>query len=566
MKLTRILALLITLVVAIVCIPVGFAEENPEEYHITMYCEGRSSPYSSTADTIIGQIIKEKFNIVLDFEVMGQDWNEFVNQRLVSQDFPEIALLRWDFAGSNWVNGGGALELDELFANAENIKTLNKSRIPLWRMDDPTGQNRLLKWTYAGGLDEAMGPRNDVMVRADVLKALGYPKLRTLSDYIDFLKKAVEMFPTDHEGNQTIGMCVPFAEAWGVNLVNIIAEKGSFTGCTLFPTMYNCAEDTFVDILEIPSVKEAYQFFNTLYREGLLDGEVFTTTCTEIAEKMNTAQPICVWYPSWMATSINRNLTANGWEESSYIAMPVQADSQVENGELRYLGIWQGNSSYSLTITPAAKHPERIVELMDYLASPEGLSLVTWGIEGVHYTWEDGVKTPTPEFVEMYKAGEDEYYQIGLGDFDMLGIPDGLNPYDGEPVHITGAQAFTQELYNDAIRETLAAYGIDLEEQIWNTEKGGWIESTHVNLTVQPSAQVFDPDSTEAMVSEQLLQNRNNYMSTLITAVDDAAFEAAWEQCLADHKALNPEICTNYVLERYAKLTAEYEAAIAAAE
>ena len=239
MKLTRILALLLT----IACVPATLAEETPEEYHITMYVETRASPYNSTADTIIGQIIKEKFNIVLDFEIMGQDWNEFINQKLVSQDFPEIALLRWDFVGANWVNGGGALELDELFANAENIKTLNKSRLPLWRMADPTGENRLLKWTYAGGLDEAVGPRNDILVRSDVLKALGYPKLHTFSDYIDFLKKAMEMFPTDHEGNQTIGMCVPFAEPWGVNMINIAAEKASFSGCTQFPTMYNCAED-----------------------------------------------------------------------------------------------------------------------------------------------------------------------------------------------------------------------------------------------------------------------------------------------------------------------------------
>ena len=40
---------------------------------------------------------------MLDFEIMGQDWNEFINQKLVSQDFPEIALLRWDFVGANWV-------------------------------------------------------------------------------------------------------------------------------------------------------------------------------------------------------------------------------------------------------------------------------------------------------------------------------------------------------------------------------------------------------------------------------------------------------------------------------
>ena len=73
MKLNRILALLIALLLTIACVPATLAEAPPEEYHITMYVETRASPYNSTADTIIGQIIKEKFNIVLDFEIMGQD-------------------------------------------------------------------------------------------------------------------------------------------------------------------------------------------------------------------------------------------------------------------------------------------------------------------------------------------------------------------------------------------------------------------------------------------------------------------------------------------------------------
>ena len=173
------------------------------------------------------------------------------------------------------------------------------------------------------------------------------------------------------------------------------------------------------------------------------------------------------------------------------------------------------------------------------------------------------MKTPTPEFIELCRAGGDEYYQIGLNDFNVLGVPDGLNPYDGAPIAIGNAQTFTREMYNDTVKETLAAYGVDLEEQFWNSEKGGWIDSTHIDLTVQDSVQIFDPDSAEAMVAEQLLQNRNNYMSTLVTATDDAAFEAAWEQCVANHKALNPEICVNYVLEKYANLSAEYAAAMA---
>ena len=558
MKHSRILSLLLTLCLLLAIAPAAVAEEAPEEYRITMYVE--STDVASSEDTVIGQIIKDKFNIVFDFEVMTQDWNEFINMKLVSQDFPEIAYLRWDYTGSNWVNGGGAIELDELMADKENFKALNAARRPLWRMDDPTGERRLIKWTTNGGLSEAMGPRCDVMVRCDVLEAMGYPVIRSCSDYVEFMKKALEMFPTDLDGNKTVGMCVPLAEAWGQAMVSIMPEKGGHSGAVLVPVMYNGDTDRFDDTFKIPATKENYEFFNTLYREGLLDPEVFTTTCTEIQEKMNAANPICVFYPTWMATSTNMNLAAAGHEECSYICLPIQTDKQVEEGKLRHLGVWQGYGSYAFTMTPATRYPERIAELLDWAASEEGLSLLTWGIEGVHWNWVDGEKTVSDEFLKMYQEQSDEYFAQGVGIFNFLGIPDGYNPYDGAPIAFSNASSFTTGTYTDAVKKALAAYGVEREDELW---QGAYIESDLIDITVQQSATYLDPDSVEQMISEQIQQNRTSYISELITAPDEAAFEAKWEEFMASHEALHPEKCEDYINARYDELKAEYAEALA---
>ena len=558
MKHSRLLSLLLTLCLLLALVPAAVAEEAPEEYRITMYVE--STNVASSEDTVVGQIIKDKFNIVFDFEVMTQDWNEFINMRLASQDFPEIAYLRWDYTGANWVNGGGAIPLDDLIENAENFKKLNASRLPLWRMDDPFGENTLYKWTESGGLSEAMGPRNDVMVRCDVLEAMGYPVIRSTSDYVEFLKKAVEMFPTDIDGNKTIGMCVPLAESWGGALVSIMPEKGGYSGATLVPCMYNVDKDVFEDTMTIPEVRENFQFFNELYREGLLDPEVFTTTCTEIQEKMNAATPICIFYPAWMETGTNMNLVNSGHEECSYITLPIQTDGQVANNKMRRLGIWEGYGSYAYTLTPSTRYPERIIELLDWAASEEGLSLLGWGVEGVHWNWVDGEKTVTDEFLKMYQDQSDEYYAQGVGIFNFLGVPDGYNPYDGAPIHFTAAHSFTTGTYTEAVKKALAAYGADLEEEFW---QGKYIEGDLTSLTVQQSAAILDPDSVETMISEQIQQNRNNYISDLITAADDAAFDAKWDEFMAAHEALNPKACEDYINDRYIKLKAEYEEAMA---
>jgi putative aldouronate transport system substrate-binding protein len=557
MKRTRGLAVLLVLLLCFSLANFGtaVAQTSPEEYRITLFVE--STNVASSDETVIGKIVKDKFNIAFDYEVMTGDWNEFVNLKLASGDFPELAFLRWDFVGSNWVSGGGAIPLDDLFADKTNFQTLNADRLPLWRMEDPTDTNTLYKWTVEGGLSEDMGARLDMLVRSDVLEALGYPKLKSMSDWIAFLKEAKEKFPTDFAGNNTIGLCVPLAEPWGAAMVNICAEKATYSGAVLGPALYNFETGKFEDYLTVPAVKENYQFFNTLYREGLLDAEVFTTTGTEIAAKMNTAQPIAVFYATWL-NSANANLADTGHEEASYICMPLQTDSQVQNDETRYLATWQGYGTYAYTMTPATRYPERLAELIDWASSEEGLSLLNWGIEGTHWTWVDGVKTPTDSFMAMAQEGGAEYYQQGVGIWGHLGIPNGYSPYDNAPVHYNYAPIFTTSTYNDTIKKTLAAYGYTLEEQFWNTNT--YVKSAKANITVQQAAATLDPDSEEARISEQVIQLRNNYISDLIRAESDEAFDATWAKFVEAHNALNPQKLIDYVNAREEILMAEYNA------
>lgn len=560
MKTTRLVSLLVAILFCCgMCVSSVLAEdEQPEEYRITLYVE--TTNVASTEDTIIGQIVKDKFNIVFDFEVMTGDWNEFINLKLASGDYPELAYLRWDYVGGNWVNGGGAIEMDSFFADKENFQYLHKDRLPLWRMEDPSGNNRLMKYTVNGGLSEDIGARCDMLVRCDVLKAMGYPKLLSASSWVDFLEEAVKLFPTDIEGNPTIGLSTPLAESWGPAMMNIFAEKAGSSGATLAPICYNFVTGKFDDYITIPAVKENYEFFNTLYRKGLLDNEVFILTGTELGAKMNTAQPIAIFYPTWLASTANINLANNGHEECSYIAMPIQADSQVENGEYRYLATWQGYGTYAYTMTPKTRYPERIAELIDWACSEEGLSLLNWGIEGTHWTWVDGVKTPTEEFVQMYLDGGDEYYQQGIGIWDFLSTPGGYSPYDEAPVRFSDASVFTKRTYNDTVKETLAAYGFELEQDFWVT--GEYVKSKKENITVQQSACVLDPDSEAARINEQIVQTRNNYIADLVRAEDDEEFESVWTSFVKAHNDLKPQIVIDYVNARLVELEKQYAEAM----
>jgi len=531
------------------------AGDASSEYRIQLYVEATNVP--SSEGTVIGDIIKEKFNIIFDYEVMVGDWNEFVNRQLASRDFPEICYLRWDFVGTTWVNGGGAIPLDDLFADKENFHYLHAPRLPLWKMDDPTGEDILYKWTLAGGLSEAMGPRGDMTVRADVLEHYGYPKLLSQTSWVEFMDQAVKDFPTDLAGNKTIGMTLCLAETWAPNLTMIFVEKGTYTGAVLAPVVFNFAKREFEDFLAVPCVKENYQFFNELYRRELLDAECFTTTTGIIVEKMNTAQPITNFY---FGGGANGNLINSGNEEYIYVSLPIQSDSQVANKETRYLATWQGYGTYAYTMTPATKDPERLASLMDWACSPEGLSLITWGIEGTHYEWLNGIKTPTQEFIDMYMERSDEYYKQGVGGFAHLSHPAGYNPYDNAAVNFGSAPVFTEMTYTPTRIKYLDAYGFKREEEFWT--KGTYFPTTMDNITVEQSVIIMPAESEEARRREQILQTRDNFIADLIRASSPAEFERIWDTYVAAHNAFDPMANVDFVNSRYAEMMARYEAAM----
>lgn len=172
--------------------------------------------------------------------------------------------------------------------------------IPYWRAASKDGG--LYKWESATPrtVDTEI-PHFDIMVRSDVLEHYGWPNLVTASDWKAFLAKAVKDFPTSYDGQSTVGLTTPLAESWGMQGVAAIGyEKGdTYVAAGNDYYTYNDKTQQFEDYLLNPEAKESFQFFNDLYKEGLLDEECFTDTSDNTLAKMSDGRAIAVWYMSW---------------------------------------------------------------------------------------------------------------------------------------------------------------------------------------------------------------------------------------------------------------------------
>lgn len=99
---------------------------------------------------------------------------------------------------------------------------------------------------------------------------------------------------------------------------------------------------------------------------------------------------------------INEVINANpGKDYHDLVTLIAPPDS--DDG--KYKGAFRGWNFYwgGWCVSATAKEPMRLIKILDYLFSPEGQKMMVYGLEGTHYTEENGVIIPNNE--ERLKEG-----------------------------------------------------------------------------------------------------------------------------------------------------------------
>lgn len=137
-----------------------------------------------------------------------------------------------------------------------------------------------------------------------------------------------------------------------------------------------------------PEAKDALRFLNRLYNEGLMP-DLTLDTDDSIWKQMIISGQTAI-YPYWTHGPI---FTGYGRIYENAVRTNPEAEfvpifAWAQDSDEPYYHDFYGNSRYGLGfITPSAtRHPQQVVQYLDYLASEEGYQTVTMGIEGEH--WE----------------------------------------------------------------------------------------------------------------------------------------------------------------------------------
>lgn len=216
-------------------------------------------------------------------------------------------------------------------------------------------------------------------VRWDLYKQLGYPQVKNLDDMVELFKKMKAICPTDDLGNETYALSA--WPDWDGNMVMYVKALGTaYYGYDEHGFgHYNPLNGKFLYCLDDDSpYMECLKFFNKLYREGLLDPNSSGNTYDKMSEKLKAGGTF--WsifnYAGSMAFNTEAHMEAGKY---MYTLAPEDATPIVYG-----LGNTGGNRIW--TIGNYSKYPELCMEILNWLATPEGSMTMWYGPKGL--TWD----------------------------------------------------------------------------------------------------------------------------------------------------------------------------------
>ena len=215
--------------------------------------------------------------------------------------------------------------------------------------------------------------------RWDLYKKLGYPKIKNLQDYHKMLKNMQKLCPSDDSGNKVYA--VSLWPDWDDAMVMYVKDMATadYGYDELALGLYDPTNGKYHDALEENGpYLEMLKWFNDLYQDGLIDPDSMTQTYDEMIAKVQNGGTLfsifnysgSLGYNTKEHTSAGKLMYCMKPEDAS----PIVYGMNTQGGDR----VW--------SIGAKTEYPEKCMEIINYLATPEGRMTMEYGPKG--YTWD----------------------------------------------------------------------------------------------------------------------------------------------------------------------------------
>jgi len=355
-------------------------------------------------------------------------------------------------------------------------------------------------------------------IRFDLYQRIGSPKIPSLMGYLDVLKKMVDLAPTSDSGLPAYA--ISLFKDWDGDLVMSAKCMGAFYGYDEFGfTLYHAATNTVQPVLDNNSMYvQGLRFFNKAKQMGILDPDSATQTFSDLVEKYADGRVYWSIF-SWLGPS-NYNTSERLAQGKGMFAVAAQDQKNIVYGTSVFgkERIW--------SIGSKAKKPERIMELINWLCTPEGVMTNHWGPRGVTWDYDENNKAYlTPLGIEIQDGNKKAQMPASAGGGQYV---DGENKMNNTTFTINDINPVTGERYNKDFWSSELA-------RVTNPAKKAWRDA----MGVMTEDEYLEKGNFKSLVvaSDYVKPKRGDELEQKYVQVSNAIKNGSWRAIYAENDA-----------------------------
>ncbi|WP_194541331.1 ABC transporter substrate-binding protein [Paenibacillus sp. JZ16] len=345
-----------------------------------LYSDQPAYPYKQ--DWMLFAKIKEMTNVTLKPTIVPMsDYSQKRSLLISSGDAPLVIPKTYPGEESAFVASGAILPISDYIDLMPNFK----DKIEKWDMESELEGLRQedKKYYVLPGLHEAVWPDYTLIVRTDIFEKHNIAIPTTWDELYTAMKQLKQEYPD----------ITPFSDRFKFNSTLNIAATGFGTkGGWGYGSGLTYKEDTdeFVYTAATDEYKDMLAYFHKLVDEGLLDKESFTQDDDQAVQKFVTGKSFIINGNSQTVVQHRNDMDktlGEGKYAISKITVPGGPAGQLMSGSRLENGVMITSK------VKESEHFKAILQFIDWLYySDEGQEFTKWGVEGVTYTKEGGVR------------------------------------------------------------------------------------------------------------------------------------------------------------------------------
>lgn len=349
------------------------------------------------------------------------------------------------------------------------------------------------------------------VVNKKIYEELGSPKLETMDELYDYLVKVKETY-----GDEII----PFepdraVDGQGLGLLYTGFKENAYYRSLNADFLATVDGDELKSIFTDPALRESQKFAAKLYREKLMSQDLFTIPSRAPVQEKVLNGRVAVYAganPTAFASIGHDTLKQKDPNDGYFMIWPLRKDGLDKNkiypGGFDRLG-WNVS-----VITTSAKEPEKIFAFLDWLTSPEGMTIQFFGEEGGYWNGFDDKGYPI--FTEQFDPVAVAELQAVNDKVTIAGNTDYINP-----------AKMSFELSKPPEERNWAAHWQN--EITWKTQ----IDHTAVGSRMNPL-----PGTELAEIRQNAHDIFQQALAESTTAANDEAVDKIWDKAHEDALAV----------------------------